>query len=300
MTSLTESSSAAASPAGLVQCPVVELHSSLSLQTVQSFTLPALASGTSTGPNMNHTIRLLTASPAAKAPVFAVSTPTERNAAASEGSSIWMLQMRSWGDQIDELVDKEKYADALALLETLDTATLVDKVIKSELVPLLCIQSDTSLSKEARRAKIRGLNAVARFRQGDYNSAIDAFIELDISPAKVVALFPKSVSGRLHVPPEGWIPLFGGRQRDTEDVKSVTSVEMPKRASSRIAGRTPSPASSLRQARGRAKGILIIILHSLELGLNRNYPQIQSRSLLRRFYDTFLTGDPRLVVLWQR
>ena len=77
---------------------------------------------------MNHTIRLLTASPVARAPVFAVSTPTERNVAASEGSSVWLLQMRSWGEQIDELVGAERYADALVLLETIDKATLQDKV----------------------------------------------------------------------------------------------------------------------------------------------------------------------------
>lgn len=36
------------------------------------------------------------------------------------------------------------------------------------------------------------------------------FINLNINPAKVIALYPSSVSGRLSVPQTEWIPLFGG------------------------------------------------------------------------------------------
>lgn len=36
--------------------------------------------------------------------------------------------MADWGEQIDELVDAGSYADALALLDTLDTTALPDKV----------------------------------------------------------------------------------------------------------------------------------------------------------------------------
>lgn len=52
--------------------------------------------------------------------------------------------------------------------------------------------------------------AVSQFKLGDYDSAIDTFIELDINPAKVVALFPESISGRLYIPQDRWISLFGG------------------------------------------------------------------------------------------
>ena len=37
--------------------------------------------------------------------------------------------MRQWSEQLDELVEKESYEDALALLETIDKATLPNKVI---------------------------------------------------------------------------------------------------------------------------------------------------------------------------
>lgn len=37
--------------------------------------------------------------------------------------------MRSWAEQIDELVLNGLYADALALLDTIDAALLPDKVV---------------------------------------------------------------------------------------------------------------------------------------------------------------------------
>jgi ABC-type uncharacterized transport system auxiliary subunit len=64
------------------------------------------------------TIRLLTSSPAAKAPIFLVATPSDRTVAIPEGGSIWHIRMRSWGDQIDELVQRCLYSDALSLLDT--------------------------------------------------------------------------------------------------------------------------------------------------------------------------------------
>ena len=38
--------------------------------------------------------------------------------------------MKSWGDQIDELVIAGSYLDALSLLDTLDVAVVPDKVRK--------------------------------------------------------------------------------------------------------------------------------------------------------------------------
>ena len=51
---------------------------------------------------------------------------------------------------------------------------------------------------------------MALFAQGEYDAAINVFINLDINPAKVVALYPKEIAGRLAVPESGWIELHGG------------------------------------------------------------------------------------------
>ena len=71
-----------------------------------------------------------------------------------------------------------------------------------------------------RRTHIRALNAVSEFRASKFDSAIDTFLELDFNPAKVVALYPESVAGRLSVPPDGWIPLYGGPSSTTADDSS--------------------------------------------------------------------------------
>jgi hypothetical protein len=61
-----------------------------------------------------------------------------------------------------------------------------------------------------RQIHIRALHAVSQFHSGKFDEAINTFIELDVNPAKVVALYPDSVAGRLSVPQDGWIPLYGG------------------------------------------------------------------------------------------
>jgi Vam6/Vps39-like protein vacuolar protein sorting-associated protein 39 len=57
-----------------------------------------------------------------------ITTPIDKTAASTEGSSIWCFSMRPWSEQIDELVIAGQYSDALALLDTIDGALLPDKV----------------------------------------------------------------------------------------------------------------------------------------------------------------------------
>jgi hypothetical protein len=54
------------------------------------------------------------------------------------------------------------------------------------------------------------LNAVSQFQASKFDEAIDTFFKLDLNPAKVIALYPESVSGRLVVPQREWIQLYGG------------------------------------------------------------------------------------------
>lgn len=51
---------------------------------------------------------------------------------------------------------------------------------------------------------------MSQFRSQRYDDAIDTFLELDFNPAKVVALYPESVAGRLAVLQDRWISLYGG------------------------------------------------------------------------------------------
>ena len=110
--------------------PVLQIHSSISLQVSQSLPFPfnSLQPTSPTAPPVNHALRLLTPSPSAKCPLFLVSTPTDRTTAAAEGSSIWCFHMKPWGEQVDELIDAGTYAEALALISNIDAAVLPDKV----------------------------------------------------------------------------------------------------------------------------------------------------------------------------
>lgn len=167
--------------------PAIQIRSSTSLISTQTLPFPFTSSSS---PAPHAALRLLTTTPSPKAPLLLVSTPTDRNVAASEGRTIWQFYMKSWPEQIDELVQAGAYSEALALLDTIEQPLLSDK--------------------EKRRVKIRALNAVSEFHAGKFDVAIDAFIELDITPAKVVALYPEVVAGRLAVPQSKWISLFDG------------------------------------------------------------------------------------------
>ncbi|KDN50624.1 hypothetical protein RSAG8_01122, partial [Rhizoctonia solani AG-8 WAC10335] len=140
------------------------------------------------------------------AATFILSTPTDRTAFAAEGSTLWALVLHPWQDQISELVRHEKYADALALLG------------------VVSVQPDPT-------KRIQGLRGFQLFQEGQYEQAIEMFLELDMNPAKVIALYPDTISGRLATPREKWIELFGGgvekvgQQEEEEGEKSVAVVE---------------------------------------------------------------------------
>ncbi|KAF7985633.1 hypothetical protein HWV62_2139 [Athelia sp. TMB] len=224
---------------------VVQIRSSLSSLPVQTlpypFTTPpipsnAIASGSATVPN--STIRLLTSSPSDKSPLFLITTPTDRTQATAEGSTIWQFSMKPWAQQIDELVRDGFYADALALLDTLDKTVLPDK--------------------DQRNIRIRALNAVSQFRAGKWEEAMKTFIALDFNPAKVVALYPDSVAGRLSVPSEKWISLYGGPAAESDSDKEKEDTDSDdgrdqSRERTKPTERSPSPTGSIIDFRGRLK-----------------------------------------------
>lgn len=226
----SSSSGLSTTPQTTIPAPVVQVVSSISTAPVQTLPFPFPQPNSNVPANANCSIRLLTASLVAKSPLFLVSTPVDRTIATTEGSCVWKLEMKPWGEQIDELVQKGSYADALALLNTLDTAVLLDK--------------------DERCTRIRALNAVAQFRAGKYDDAINTFLELDLNPAKVVALYPERVAGRLSVPQDEWIPLFGGPANPTpkpEDSTSANSSDTSKEGSKeKLIERSPSPTGSVR------------------------------------------------------
>ena len=105
---------------------LVQIRSSLSLQVSQTMSFPF--NRAEPNATQNASIRLMTSSSSAQCPLYMMTTPTDKTAASTEGSSIWCFSMRPWSEQIDELVTAGQYSDALALLDTVDDGLLPDKV----------------------------------------------------------------------------------------------------------------------------------------------------------------------------
>ncbi|KAF7795997.1 hypothetical protein EIP86_007166 [Pleurotus ostreatoroseus] len=245
-----------------ISSAVLEIRSSISLLPSQTIPLSFAAPKSTSMPppaSAHYGARLLTASPSSKSPLFLVTTPTDRTTANAEGSSIWRVKMKSWGEQVDELIEAGSYADALALLDTIDTALLPDK--------------------ELRQRTVRGLHAVSQFRSAQFKPAIDTFLELNINPSKVVALYPGNVSGRLAEPEEEWIHLFGGpappKVEKSESAQSiaddVASVEPKDSGGVGNQESTPiSPSSSQRppSPHGSVRGFIRTGLESIRPSLS--------------------------------
>jgi tetratricopeptide (TPR) repeat protein len=160
----------------------------------------------------------LISSVGSKAPLAYVSSSSLPNA--QHSVQINLLRMPSWSQQLDQMVQNGSYEDALPLLESIEDVLLPDKA--------------------KRRDQLRALNALARFFRGDYDFAIDAFIELDLNPAKVICLYPERISGKLYKDEAHREEVFGGRKADkaiseepskTDDASSQHQVELPVSAS---------------------------------------------------------------------
>ncbi|XP_006455342.1 hypothetical protein AGABI2DRAFT_187742 [Agaricus bisporus var. bisporus H97] len=214
---LDASTTSESQPPSMIRTSVVQIRSSISAHVLQNFTIPfpvpssPSPAGSVTADNKSSTDTVATTSTSTslpstavqnasihiplfssstKSPLYMITTPVDRTVAAAEGSSIWQFGMRPWAEQIDELVENGYYADALSLLDVIDESALLDKV--------------------QRHTRIRALNAVSQFRASKFKEALDTFLELDINPAKVIALYPEAVSRRLSVPQKEWVSLYGG------------------------------------------------------------------------------------------
>lgn len=72
--------------------------------------------------------------------------------------------------------------------------------------------------------RLATLHSLHLFRTHRYDLAVDAWIALDLTPAKVIALYPEAVSGKLSLESDAHEGLFGGRT--CEQVKqSAASVQ---------------------------------------------------------------------------
>ncbi|KAF2866090.1 hypothetical protein BDV95DRAFT_553214 [Massariosphaeria phaeospora] len=90
---------------------------------------------------------------------------------------IWRMGAQNYESQIDELVLNGRYDEALSLLNMLEDTLLHDK--------------------EGRTREIKMLKAQSLFDLRKWSEAMDLFSEAKAPPARVIALYPKSVAGNL-------------------------------------------------------------------------------------------------------
>lgn len=189
--------------------PLLQVRSAGTLLAVQTLPFPPLvenAAGNTPLPSVGNapSVKLLTPSANGKPPLYVKVTPTERNALEKDGLSIWCLEMKSWGKQIDELVAAGEFQEALALLHSVDEVILEDKT--------------------ARKAYIETLYAVSLFLSERFDEAIEHFIELDTNPARVIVLYPTYISGPLARERCDWMRVFGAKELHAkDDVQSDSS-----------------------------------------------------------------------------
>ncbi|KAG0231170.1 Vacuolar morphogenesis protein 6 [Actinomortierella wolfii] len=92
-------------------------------------------------------------------------------------SEVWRLIPNSFHQQVDELVQKEEYEEAISLINQID--------------PVLLDESKDTLNR------IKNQYAHHLFRTHKYEDALSLFLELDVAPEEVIALYPAIISSHL-------------------------------------------------------------------------------------------------------
>lgn len=109
---------------------------------------------------------------------------------------------------------------------------------------------------------------MSQFRLGKFDDAINSFIELDLNPAKVVALYPERIAGRLSVPPDDWISLFGGPANQqsltskNDDAMSIRSQYEGNESKEKLLESSLSPATPVRAAVRRGTALVALLSSS--------------------------------------
>ncbi|KAM0752115.1 hypothetical protein T439DRAFT_299856 [Meredithblackwellia eburnea MCA 4105] len=211
--------STVSSAEGIPAPPSLEIHSIDSLRPVQSLEIslsrpspstpssdtPAAVSSSTSSQQQIISARLLSASSSSSQPPLVVLTSTPSTPTVPGEQTLWIATMRSWESQIEELGQKGEWEEGIRLMRRSGTGGAD--------LPARLLQ------------RLGKLHALALFNEKRYDFAIDAFISFDVSPAKVVALFPEPISGKLFVEEAIKEELFGGRGRE----KVLESLEEKRR-----------------------------------------------------------------------
>ncbi|KAG0322530.1 Vam6/Vps39-like protein, partial [Dissophora globulifera] len=116
----------------------------------------------------------------------------------ASADEVWRLIPNSFPQQIDELVQKEEYQEAISLINQ------IDPVLLDETVDTL--------------GRIKLLYAHHLFRNHHYEEALALFLELNVPAVDVIALYPAVISG--HLPPKESEVVSSPKSADTATTES--------------------------------------------------------------------------------
>ncbi|KAI5477615.1 rab guanyl-nucleotide exchange factor [Pseudohyphozyma bogoriensis] len=178
--------------------PALAVHAIDSLNAVQTLHIPPRPSSadsdeesTSTS-DCTTTAKFLTAASSAPQPPLIVLTTTSSPSGSEQ--TLWVVTMRSWESQIEELGQKGAWEEGIRLVRRSG-------------------QGGTDLPPRLLR-RLAILHSLSLFNERHYDLAIDAFISLDLTPAKIVSLYPEPISGKLFLEDAAKEEVYGGRSHD--------------------------------------------------------------------------------------
>ncbi|SMQ46113.1 unnamed protein product [Zymoseptoria tritici ST99CH_3D7] len=123
---------------------------------------------------------------------------------------IWRMNALPYDTQLAELAEKQRFDEAISLLELLED-TLID-------------------DKAGRIREIRTRKAISLFHQQKYRPALDLFTDAGTSPDRVIALYPRSIAGALSSIPDEPIepenPVAEGTEDSNKDAQSTPTKSM--------------------------------------------------------------------------
>lgn len=251
--------------------PSLAVHAVESLAPVQLITLPPrtdpaslsdATAATDIPPIRPISARFLTASAATSQPPLLLLTsavPAAGPASTASASTtaadqtLWVVSMASWQHQVEELGQQGKWDDAIRLIRRAGPAS-------GEVVPGPMLR------------RLGMLHGLSSYRKAQWGLAVDAFIRLEVAPAKVVGLWPEAISGKLVMEEGEKEEAFGGRRfvkKEEEEEEDEEQVEQDDKAENESMDEPLAAQPSAVVATSPAKhGLAHNLLHSIHLPLS--------------------------------
>ena len=146
---------------------------------------------------------------------------------------IWRMEAEAYATQIDQLVEKGRYDEAISLLDMLEDALVNDK--------------------EGRMREVKIQKAQALFDARKYGDSLDLFADVSAPPERVIRLYPPVISGNLNPATRHAESDVKSPHEDSESAIPEGS-KSPTRSKAKLERRTGSDSASITSSRKADRG----------------------------------------------